>query len=80
MTVVELGKSLYRVVEDGNPDQVGGIDRYVVVSDDGRPVLVRRSNGQEFYVTYKDKRAARSTATNLTRAGLPARVHEKGKA
>lgn len=78
MTAVALGKSTYRVSDDGNPDQIGGIDPYVIVSEDeGKPILVHRSNGQDFYVTYKDKRAARNTARNLTHAGLPAKVHHK---
>jgi hypothetical protein len=73
---VELGKSTYSVSPDSNPNQVGGADRFVVVHE-GRPVIVKRSSGQSFHVTYKTKRKARATATNLTRAGLACTVHEK---
>lgn len=74
---VKIGKSEYSVAENGNPEQIGGVDPYVVVSPLGKPILVLRSNGQTFHVTYKQKRAARATARNLTHAGLPARVYEK---
>ena len=73
---VKLGKSTYFVRDAANPAQVGGVDRFVVCSNQ-HPVVVNRSSGQTFYVTYKSKRKARATAINLTAAGLPCGVFDK---
>lgn len=76
MPRIEIGDSAYSVSRDGNPAQVGGDDRFVVVcSETGRPVL--RHRDRTTHVSYPKRRAARATAHNLTTAGLPAKVYEK---
>lgn len=54
------------------PDQVGGVDRYVVVSvdqdDSPRPIIQRKSNGQQVHLTYKTLSIARDAAFGVSEA------------
>lgn len=75
---VVLGKSVYFPVEGGNPVQVGGDDRFVIVVD-GHPVKVNRDQTEPHYVSYPQKRKARTTALALRKAGLDADVFDKAK-
>jgi len=76
---VQVGQMIYERGTPRDPMGVNGVDRYVLVDDEGVPIIRRHKNdtGNIFHVSYFVLDLAKLRATQITMAGLSAFIFDK---
>lgn len=68
----------YYIDPDNHPRNIGGVNRYVIVNEDDRPIIETRSNGSDTWLTYRSlPMAARGVARVKAEGGIDAHLYDK---